>query len=77
MSRNVKSILTTAMLNADATEETETDNTETTPTLNPTAVKRLGKKIVIGALLTASVYFVAKAVRAAGDEDEADTTETE
>ncbi|QZE10604.1 hypothetical protein SEA_BILO_29 [Streptomyces phage Bilo] len=75
MSKNAHSIPTTAMLNAEAGEETETDTSAKILTFDPTAAKRLGKKILIGALVTASVYFAAKAVRAAGDEDEAETTE--
>jgi hypothetical protein len=71
--KNVKSILTTAMQNAEAPEETETTDSQKIITFNPNALKRAGKKVVIGALATASVYFIAKAIRAASD-DETETS---
>ena len=75
-SKNVKSILTTAMLNADAAKETDAEETETTENAGVTADKKqFIKRALIATVATAaSVYFVAKAVGATRMEDETDTS---
>ena len=75
MSKNENSILTTAMLNADASEETEVLDNEKFPTFDPASLKKLARKVAIGALIATNVYFVAKAIRSASDEDETTSSE--
>ncbi|UVK63620.1 membrane protein [Streptomyces phage Doxi13] len=76
MSKNVKSILTTAMLNADGKTETDAETTE--PTTEPEGFaadrKRFLKRAVIATLATAAV--TALAIRVFGTTEDEDTTET-
>lgn len=75
MSKNVKSILTTAMLNADATKETDATDTETTENAGFAADKKqFIKRALIATVATAAVTYVA--VKLLGSTEDEDTTET-
>jgi len=77
MSKNVKSILTTAMLNADETKETDAVDTEETTNAGFAADKKqFIKRAVIATVVTAAVTFLAvKLVGSSEDEDTEETTE--
>jgi len=76
MSKNVKSILTTAMLNADGTKEN--DQTDTTETTDPVAAyekKRLFRAVGIVAVTCVVTYVAVKLLGSPEDEDTNETPE--
>lgn len=77
MSKNVKSILTTAMLNADAEKETDATDTETTQNAGFAADKKqFIKRAVIATVATAAVTYLAVKLLGPGEDEEAtETTE--
>jgi hypothetical protein len=76
MSKNVKSILTTAMLNAEGAPETDAETTEETTNAGFAADrKQFIKRAVIAILATAAVTALAIRVFGTSEDEETETTE--
>lgn len=75
MSKNVKSVLTTAMLNAEAAPETDAETPETNEFFTIRIPKYVIKKALIGSAIGAVVGFAAHKLLSVDVDEETETTE--